>query len=262
MRREAGTMTVAGRALEFVWLGPRPDEAATMVLLHEGLGCVSMWRDFPDRLAERTGLGVLVYSRAGYGRSDPAVLPRPLSYMHDEGIDVLPAILDHWALRSVFTVGHSDGGSIAAIHAGATRDPRLRGLVLMAPHFFVEPMGIDSIARAKVAYETTDLRERLARHHGDNVDCAFRGWNDAWLDPGFRDWTIEAYPPRIEVPVLVLQGTQDEYGSALQLEAARRLCGGPVETKLFESCGHSAHRDRPEETLAAIAAFTAFTANG
>ena len=250
-------MTVAGQGLEYARVGPRSGEAATIVLLHEGLGCVSMWRDFPERLAERTGLGVLVYSRAGYGRSDSAPLPRPLSYMHDEAMVVLPAILDHWALASVILVGHSDGASIAAIHAGATRDPRLRGLVLMAPHFFVEQMGIDSIAGARVAYETGDLRDRLARHHGANVDCAFRGWNDAWLDPGFRDWTIEEFLPAIAVPMLVLQGTGDEYGSALQPETARRLSGGPVETILFEDCGHSPQRDRPRETLAAIAAFTA-----
>lgn len=250
-------MVVADRGLEYLWLGPRPDEASTLVLLHEGLGSVSMWRDFPERLAGRTGRGVLVYSRAGYGRSEPVPLPRPLSYMHDEALVVLPAILDHWAIRSVFPVGHSDGASIAAIHAGACRDPRLKGLVLMAPHFFVEEMGIDSIAKARVAYETTDLRERLARHHGDNVDTAFRGWNEAWLDPGFRHWTNEEYLPQIAVPMLILQGTGDEYGSVEQLETARRLSGGPVETVLFEECGHSPQRDRPEETLAAIAAFVA-----
>lgn len=257
MNRDAGTMTVAGRSLEYLWLGPPPEDASTIVLLHEGLGCVSMWRDFPQRLAERTGLGVLVYSRAGYGGSDSAPLPRPLSYMHDEARDVLPEILDHWALRSVFPVGHSDGASIAAVHAGAKRDSRLRGLVLMAPHFFVEQMGIDSIAAAKVAYETTDLRARLTRHHGENVDNAFRGWNEAWLDSRFRDWNIEEFLPRIAVPMLVLQGKGDEYGSALQPAAAKRLSGGPVETVLFEDCGHSPQRDRPEETLAAIAGFIA-----
>jgi len=254
-------MTVDGHGLEFAWLGPQPHESATIVLLHEGLGCVAMWRDFPERLAQLTGLGVLAYSRAGYGRSDPVTLPRPLSYMHDEATIVLPAVLDHWALRSVIPVGHSDGASIAAIHAGVTRDRRLRGLVLMAPHFFVEQVSVDSICQAKVAYETADLRDRLARHHGANVDCAFRGWNDAWLDPGFRDRNIEPFLAGIEVAMLVIQGLDDEYGSARQVAAAERQSGGPVETRLLDNCRHAPHRDRPEETLAAIAAFVARQGN-
>ena len=175
-------IVVGGRRFEATWHGPTPDQAPTLVLLHEGLGCVEMWRDFPARLAERTGYGVLVYSRAGYGKSEPVPLPRPLTYMHEEALDVLPQVLDQTGVRKTVLVGHSDGASIATIYAGGRQDFRVRGLVLMAPHFFVEEVGIRSIVAAKEAYEKGNLRERLARYHRD-VDTAFWGWNRAWLDP-------------------------------------------------------------------------------
>ncbi|MCC2111362.1 MAG: alpha/beta hydrolase [Hyphomicrobiales bacterium] len=238
-------------------IGPRPDEVPTLILLHEGLGAVSMWRDFPDRLAAATGCGVFAYSRAGYGGSDPVPLPRPLTYMHDEARDVLPDLIAAIGVRRGLLVGHSDGASIAAIYAGsdaANRD-RICGLVLMAPHFFVEDVSIKSIAAAKIAYETTDLRERLKRYHGDNVDCAFWGWNGAWLDPGFRAWDIREYLGRIEVPVLVVQGRDDEYGTLAQVHAAEADCTTPVTVEVLEDCGHAPFRDQPEATLAANAAF-------
>lgn len=249
------TLTVGGRKIEAAWFGPAPDRAATLVLLHEGLGCVGMWRDFPERLARQTGYGVLVYSRFGYGKSDPAPLPRPLSYMHDEALDVLRGVLDAAGVRKAVLVGHSDGASIAAIYAGGAQDFRVRGLVLIAPHFFVEDISVRSIAAAKQAYESGDLRARLAKYHGKNVDNAFRGWNDAWLDPAFRHWNIEDFIATIRVPMLLIQGAQDEYGTLKQLETAEREAYCPVELTIMENCGHAPQAVRPEETVAVIDAF-------
>jgi pimeloyl-ACP methyl ester carboxylesterase len=251
------TLTINGRRIETAWHGPRPERAPTLVLLHEGLGCVAMWKDFPEKLAQRTGCGVLAYSRPGYGKSDPVPLPRPLSYMHDEARDVLPAVLDAAGVRDAILVGHSDGASIATLYAGGRQDFRIRGLVLLAPHFFVEDISITSIAAAKEAYETGDLRSRLARYHGDNVDVAFRGWNDAWLDPKFREWRIDEALAYVRVPILVIQGADDQYGTVAQLEAAERETYCPTETLLLPRCGHSPQNDQPEATLAAIAEFTA-----
>ena len=251
------TFTVNGRRIEAVWHGPPPDAAPTLVLLHEGLGCVAMWKDFPERLAARTGFGVLAYSRPGYGKSDPVPLPRPLSYMHDEAREVLPAVLDQAGVGKVILVGHSDGASIATIHAGSLQDFRVRGLALLAPHFFVEDISIASIAAAKTAYEHGDMRARLARYHGDNVDVAFRGWNEAWLDPRFREWRIDDALAHIRVPMLIVQGLDDRYGTVAQLEMAERDTYCPVETLLLAACGHAPQIDQAEATLEAIAAFAA-----
>ncbi len=249
------TLLAGGHRLETVWLGPRSDQAPTLVFLHEGLGSVSMWRDFPARVAEATGCGALVFSRLGYGKSDPVTLPRPLDYMQREGRDTLPEVLDAAGVREAILVGHSDGGSIAIVHAATERQARVRGLVLMAPHVFVEDVSVTSIARAADAYRTTDLRARLARHHGDNVDGAFWGWNRAWLDPGFRAWNIEEYLPRVRVPVLAIQGADDEYGTLAQIDAIERGAGGMVQRVVLAACGHSPHRDQPEATLDASVRF-------
>jgi pimeloyl-ACP methyl ester carboxylesterase len=242
-------IVVGGCRIEGKWFGPKPDRAPTLVLLHEGLGCVAMWRDFPHRLAERSGYGVFVYSRPGYGKSGPVPLPRPLSYMHDEAFDVLPQVLDQAEIGKCILVGHSDGASIAAIYTGGRQDFRVRGLVLYAPHFFVEDVSIESIAAAKVEYARGDLRERLKRYHGDNVDVAFRGWNDAWLDPGFRAWRIDDYLPHIRVPMLIVQGKDDQYGTAAQLALAERDTYCPVEAVLLDGCRHSPQVDQPDRTL-------------
>lgn len=247
---------VGGRKIEAAWHGPAPDQAPTLVLLHEGLGCVAMWRDFPEKLAQRTGYGVLAYSRPGYGKSDPVPLPRPLTYMHDEAFDVLPAVLDQAKIEKAILVGHSDGASIATIYAGGRQDFRVRGLALMAPHFFCEDISVASIAEAKGAYEKTDLRERLARYHGDNVDVAFWGWNRAWLNPDFRHWNIAEYLPTVRVPMLIIQGRDDQYGTAAQIEAARAEAYCPVEVLALDNCRHSPQIDRPDATIDAIAEFT------
>jgi len=247
-------LNLDGRRLETAWWGPSPSEAPTLVLLHEGLGCVALWRDVPERLAAATGCGVLAYSRFGYGQSDPALLPRPMAYMHEEALDMLPRVLDAAEIGRAILVGHSDGGSIAAIHAGGIGDPRIAGLAMIAAHFFVEGLNIASIAQIRIEYETGDLRSRLARYHA-NVDVAFRGWNDAWLDPRFRDFDITGYLRDIRVPVLALQGADDPYGTAAQLQALHRHVTAPLVTKLIPGAKHSPHLEAKETTLAEIAAF-------
>jgi pimeloyl-ACP methyl ester carboxylesterase len=254
-RTGANFLDIGDARLEFRMTGPGPEDAPTLVLLHEGLGGAGLWRDFPERLAAATGAGVFSYSRAGYGRSSPVALPRPLTYMHDEARDVLPHLLDRIGFRSGFLVGHSDGASIATIYMGERADARVRGLVLLAPHFFAEDHGIAAIERAREAYRSGELRERLGRWH-DDPDNAFRGWNDAWLDPAFRRWDLTGFLPRIDVPVLIVQGTEDDYGTGAQIDAALERCGAPVEVALLEGVGHSPQRDAPEETLRAIAGFT------
>jgi pimeloyl-ACP methyl ester carboxylesterase len=257
-----GLLEVAGAQLEYrSWPGREPG----LVLLHEGLGSVSMWRDFPERLHAATGNAVFAWSRRGYGGSSPHPPPWPFGYMHDEARDWLPPVLAATGFKDVVLIGHSDGASIAAIHAGEISGRNvttsggvgLRALVLMAPHFFVEDVSIASIAEAREAYDTGDLRSRLERHHGANVDNAFRGWSQAWLDPGFRDWDIQAVLPNIRVPVLLIQGADDEYGTLAQIEAARSAIPSPVTTLVVPGCGHAPHRDRPEATLEAIAGFLA-----
>jgi pimeloyl-ACP methyl ester carboxylesterase len=253
-----GFLDVGGARLEYRWIAPAVPGRPAVVLLHEGLGCASLWRDFPDRVAAATGCGALVYSRAGYGRSSPVPLPRPLRYMHDEALDVLPRVLDAAGLDEVALLGHSDGASIALIHAGAAEGARrVRGVVAEAPHVFCEPISVASIRAAREAYERGELRERLARHHGENVDVAFRGWNGAWLDPGFARWNIERHLPGISAPVLVIQGLDDQYGTEAQCRSVEAWCGGPTEVVTLRECGHSPHRDQPEATLAAVARFVA-----
>lgn len=249
-------LNVAGHALEAAWWGPPPDAAPTLVLLHEGLGCVALWRDFPEWLVSATGCGVFAYSRAGYGQSDPAPLPRPLTYMHDEARDMLPAVLDAARIRKAVLVGHSDGASIALLHAGGTQDFRIKGLVLIAPHVMVEDVSVTSIEAARTAYETTDWRERLAKYHRD-VDNAFWGWNRAWLDPAFRAWRIDDSVPFVRVPILLIQGAEDEYGTAEQLRIIDNEAYCPVETVMIPGARHAPHITHLGEVIDAITTFTA-----
>lgn len=255
VKTDRAYLTIDGRRLETLWHGPPPEKAPTLVFLHEGLGCVQMWRDFPSKLAEATGCGALVYSRLGYGRSEPCRLPRPVSFMHDEALAVLPNVLDAAGIQDCILVGHSDGGSIAIVYAGGTSAPPLRGLITEAAHVFCEEQTLESIRRAKVAYEQGDLRGRLTRYHGSNTDCAFRGWNGAWLHPEFVDWNLEEYLPGIAVPMLVIQGEKDEYGTHRQLEAIARQAGAGAQTLMLPDCGHSPHRDQEKTVLAAMQAY-------
>jgi pimeloyl-ACP methyl ester carboxylesterase len=251
-----GWIEAGGKRLEYRSWGSGPEKAPTIVLLHEGLGCVALWRDFPARLAEATGMGVFAYSRAGYGQSDAAELPRPLDYMTREAVDVLPEVLDAAGVRRTILMGHSDGATIAAIHAGSVADRRVRGLILMAPHFFTEPEGLAEIAKARLAFDTGDLRARLAKYHRD-PDNAFRGWNDAWLAPGFVAWNVAEVIDYLRVPVLAIQGAEDQYGTLAQIAEIEARSYAPVETLVLEACRHSPFIDRPEAVLAAVAGFAA-----
>jgi pimeloyl-ACP methyl ester carboxylesterase len=249
-----GILTIGSSELEYRMIGPAPDTAPTIVLLHEGLGCAGLWGDFPQQLAAATGTGVFVYSRAGYGASSAVPLPRPLDYMQVEALQVLPKILDAVGFRRGLLLGHSDGASIAAVYAGGVADHRIRAVAMIAPHFVVEELSLRSIAEAKTAYEQGALKTKLARWHG-NVDNAFYGWNGAWLDPAFRSWDISEYLGYIRVPVAILQGADDQYGTIRQIEIAQAECYCPVEVAIVPDAGHSPHREAPDVTLAAIAGF-------
>ena len=247
-------LTVGDKNLEADWRGPGPREAPTLVFLHDGLGCAELWRDFPARLAEAVGCGALVYSRLGHGGSDPGEATRPLRFMHDEA-QVLGSVLDAAGVERAVLVGHSDGGSIALIHSGSPGSQRVLAVVAEAAHVFCEEKTRSAITAALREYRHGTLRERLARYHGDNVDAAFGGWAAAWLDAGFGDWNIEAYLPRIRVPVFAIQGEADEYGTLAQLDRIEAGCGGRFQKLVLPGVGHSPHREEPEKVLSAIAEF-------
>ena len=255
MLSDDGYLVVGGKRLEAAWHGPPPEEAPTLVFLHEGLGCVALWRGFPARLAAATGCGALVYSRLGYGRSDPCALPRPVRYMHDEGLEVLPELLEVAGVRECILVGHSDGGSIALIYAGGTPAAPLRGLICEAAHVFCEDITARSIEQAGQAYRDGDLRPKLAKYHGANTDCAFRGWHDAWLHPDFRRWDLTEYLPGIAVPLLAIQGEDDPYGTPAQVEAIERGAGAGAEVVMLPDCGHCPHLEQGDAALGAMARF-------
>lgn len=248
------TINVGGKKLEAFCYGPRPQDKPTIVMLHEGLGCAALWRDLPKRLVEQTGYGVFVYSRAGYGASDPADLPRPLDYMTREAVDVLPKLLEYIGFQAGVLLGHSDGASIATLYAGSLEDLRIRGLILIAPHFFTEPVSIKSIADAKQAYETGSLKDSLSKYHV-NVDNAFYGWNDAWLDPEFASWNIGDAIDHLRIPVMGIQGRNDQYGTLAQIEELSERLYSPFDQVVIEKCGHAPHIEKPEETLRACSDF-------
>jgi pimeloyl-ACP methyl ester carboxylesterase len=256
-RMRPGEVNLAAGRLETGWWGQGPEAAPTIVLLHEGLGSLRLWRDFPARLAAATGWGIFAYSRFGYGGSGPVTLPRPLDYLQREATEVLPRVLDAIGLRRFILFGHSDGASIAAIHAGACPDPRLQGVVLVAPHVFTEPMGLAGVAATRERYAAGELRARLARHHRD-VDVAFEGWAGAWLDPRFpAAFDLLPQVRRIRLPVLAIQGEADEYGTPAQLEALAREAPGPVQCLLLPGIGHAPHSEAAAAVLDAVGDFTA-----
>jgi pimeloyl-ACP methyl ester carboxylesterase len=282
------SVTAGGRSLEVEWVGPPPEAAPTLVFLHDGLGCVDTWRDFPAALAAATGCGALVYSRAGYGGSEAQPGPWPVSFMHDEARVTLPELLAAAGVRDCFLVGHSDGGSIALIYAaaiaaaqageagaggagidrpggmsgsggsGGSGGPgglRVLGLVLEAPHVFVEPVCLESIAKLSGLYRQSELWRRMVRNHGANAEGCFESWVEVWLRPEFRAWTIAELLPAVRCPVLSIQGREDAYGTLAQLRAVEAGCGGPTETLVLPHCGHTPHRQQRETTLAAMASY-------
>ncbi len=242
---------VQGHRIEYEFVGAARG-APVIVFLHEGLGSLSMWKDFPSRIAHASGCNALVYSRYGYGKSDALAAPRSTRFMHEEALQALPELLNKLEVRRPLLFGHSDGASIALIYAGGS-GREVAGLVAMAPHVVVEDVCIQSIRQAKVAYATTGLREKLARHHAD-PDSAFRGWNDIWLHPAFLRWNIEEYLPRIACPILAIQGEDDEYGSMEQIE---RIANHAADVDLIrlKDCRHSPQRDQPEAVIEAVVRF-------
>ncbi len=245
-------LTAAGRSLAYVWIEGADASLPTLVFLHEGLGSIRQWRDFPQQVARATGCRALLYDRYGYGDSDVLAEDKVgKDFMHREALTFLPEILSELKIEKPILVGHSDGASIALIHAGVHP---VRGVAVMAPHVFIEEIGVTSIQEAARQFETTDLPQRLGRYHRD-ARKTFHLWADAWLDPAFPDWNIEAYLPGIHCPVLAIQGEEDEYGSMAQLDAIRRQVGGPCELLKLPQCGHSPHKDQPEKVLTSIAGF-------
>lgn len=254
LSRQQQSVNIAGVRLETKRFEGDEDKP-TLIFLHEGLGCVDMWRDFPERLSELTGCPALVYSRQGYGHSNPCSVPRPLTYMHVEALEVLPELQKTAGIGEHVLIGHSDGGSISLINAGGKPSDGLRGVVTMSPHVFCEEITVRSIEAARKAYLEADLRKGLKKYHGENTDCAFWGWNKAWLNPDFINWNIEEYLPSIKVPQLVIQGNEDPYGSAAQVDAIESQSGGPARVCMIQNCGHSPHKEKPLECLEEINLF-------
>jgi pimeloyl-ACP methyl ester carboxylesterase len=240
-----------GHRLEYEWTGLGAVEAPVIVLLHQGLGSLGLWRDFPKHVHEATGLRVLAYSRWGYGKSDPVKsFPRAARWMH-EGAEELQALLAALGIARPILFGHSDGASIALLHAAHRMQPPALGVIAMAPHVFLEREGIVSIAKARAAYEEGELRAKLARFH-DDVDSAFYGWNVTWLAPAMRGWNIEAELAGIGCKVTLIQGVSDEYGTPAQLESIKTHTGGKAEIVLLDNCGHSPHIDQRAAVLGAV----------
>ena len=243
---------VQGKQLEYECLSPSNGlgKKPVITLLHEGLGSISMWRDFPQKIADFTGHDVLVYSRYGYGNSE-ASPGFSFHYMHEQGQLALPELLQKLNIQNPILLGHSDGASISLIAAGGT-NIKPQGVIVMAPHVMIENIALESIEQAKIAYQSTDLKNRLARYHS-NVDSAFWGWNNAWLSDAFKQWNIENFLPHIDCPILGIQGYEDEYGTMTQLERIAELaCNTHVELLKLENCKHSPHKDQPEQILQAV----------
>jgi pimeloyl-ACP methyl ester carboxylesterase len=228
----------------------------TIVLLHEGLGCVELWRDFPEQLAALTGCAVFLYSRYGYGGSAAAPLPWPLDYMQREGCGGLSTVLEAAQIERYILLGHSDGASIALVHAGSALRAGLQAVIALAPHVFTEPFGLKSISAARDEYPLK-LRAKLEKYHRDNVDCAFQGWSGAWLHSDFLAWNIEGYLSGIKQAVLLIQGEDDQYGTTEQLRRIERRVSGPIHTHVLKHCKHAPQIEQPQVTLELIGRFVA-----
>ena len=246
-------MNAGGHRLHYRWL-QRDAEGAPLVFLHEGLGSVELWREFPDDLVAATGRPGLAYSRYGNGWSDPLAEPRPTEYMHDEALTTLPEVIDQMVDVPPVLVGHSDGASIALIYAGSGHP--VAGLVLIAPHVFTEPEGLGSIEAIRDEFPTSELPEKMAKYHVD-PEATFRGWADVWLSPGFLAWNIEEYLPGVDCPVLLVQGTDDAYGTIAQLDAIEGEVSGSVERLMVAGAKHSPHLSHPDPVIAGSARFVA-----
>ena len=246
-------VTIDGRRIETRSILGSAGRLPTLVFLHEGLGSTGLWRDFPDKIARRLGVPAMVYSRFGYGESDGLLEKRTPAFMHEEALDVLPRLLDQLEIQQPLLIGHSDGASIALIHAAAAKRP-VSGVVCMAPHVFVEPICVESIAKIRATYSESDLKQRLGKYHA-RVDDAFLGWADVWLEPEFRAWSIEDLIGDIIQPMLLIQGRDDEYGTLAQLDRIEARSQGPTSRLVLDRCGHSPHRDQEAAVIDAVVAF-------
>jgi pimeloyl-ACP methyl ester carboxylesterase len=244
---------IDGRCIEYAAIPGDAGAAGTLVFLHEGLGSVALWRDFPRKVATRLRAPALLYSRFGYGSSDGLTARRTPRFMHDEALGVLPALLDRLGIEQPILIGHSDGASIALIYAAASRRP-VKGLVCLAPHVFVEPVCVESISKIRQSYFETDLKQRLGKHHA-RVDDAFLGWANIWLDPEFLSWSIEDLLGGIDQPLLLIQGEDDEYGTLAQLDRIEARVKAPTRRLALPQCGHSPHRDQEAAVVDAVVAF-------
>jgi pimeloyl-ACP methyl ester carboxylesterase len=247
-------VSASGRSLAYEWIGEGREGSPVLVLLHEGLGSIRQWREFPAKLSSATGCRALVYDRYGYGQSDVLAEPRrTVRFMHDEALHALPELMKQLHVEEPVLIGHSDGASIALIHAGAGH--AVRAVVAMAPHVFIEPVCLSSIRNATEAFEKTDLPQKLGRYHRD-ARKTFHGWADVWLDPEFKGWDIrDEYLPGVRCPVLAIQGHDDEYGTMAQLDEIQARVSGRCELVKLAKCGHAPFRDRPDEVLSRVSSF-------
>lgn len=250
----ANFLKIDSKKIEIQWVKKDKQDTPTLIFLHEGLGCAQMWKDFPYLLSQKTGCPALIFSRFGYGASDPCSRPWKLNFMHKEGLQILPSVIKEAKIKDHILIGHSDGGSIGIIYAGSPCAVGLKGLITEAAHVFCEEITVKSIFQAKVNYEHHDLRQKLEKYHGKNTENAFRGWNDVWLNPHFTNWNIEKYLPKIKVPMLAIQGCEDQYGTLKQIESIKQRASRCL-THIINDCRHSPHLDQPEKTLNIMARF-------
>ncbi|WP_291465242.1 alpha/beta hydrolase [Desulfobacula sp.] len=250
-------LTLDSKKIELQWHQKEQKDHPTLIFMHEGLGCTRMWKDFPEKVSRNTGCPALIFSRFGYGNSDPCPLPWKINFMHREALRILSEIIKKAQIKEYILVGHSDGFSIGIIFAGSqyARELKgLKGLITQAAHVFCEQITVDCIQQAKINYEHHGLRQGLEQYHGSNTDNAFWGWNDVWLNPKFMNWNIEKYLSRIQVPMLAIQGKDDQYGTQKQIESIKNRVKH-VETCLLDDCRHSPHTDQPEKVLKLMTQF-------
>ena len=258
--KDGGTNTlskflyIGSRKIEAQWHNPGITNRPTLVFMHEGLGCARMWKDFPKRVSDSTGCPSFTFSRFGYGNSDPCSLPWKINFMHTQALNLLPQILKQAGIKKYILIGHSDGGSIGIIFSGSTNTKGLKGLITLAAHVFCEQCSVDSIKQAKKNYEQKDLKKALQKYHGSNTDNAFRGWNNAWLNPNFMNWNIEKYLKKIKVPMLAVQGKDDQYGTDKQIAPIESQVNS-IGSFLLDNCRHSPHLDQPEAVLKIMTKF-------
>ena len=250
-------LQLGSKKIEVQWHQGAQKELPTLIFLHEGLGCTSIWKDFPKKLSQRTGCPALVFSRFGYGQSDPSPLPWKVNFMHEQALKILPEVIKTAKIKQYILIGHSDGGSIGIIFGGSPHIKEtkgLKGLITEAAHVFCEQITVDCIRQAKLNYENTNLKQRLEKYHGKNSDNAFWGWNDVWLNPKFMHWNIEKYLTKIKIPVLAIQGKEDQYGTKKQLDSLKTKIKN-IETHMLDNCRHSPHIDQKEKVLDLMSQF-------